>query len=350
MYVDDEWRVGEVERRLAGDARRAVVRAWRRRRCARRGAPPHRRRGARPHRDARRRHARLWPTPICVATLARLAIDCEVADLLVEPRGVGGGVRAAARRRGRRDASCSPPRRSPAPATGCVDVAGPPASCRRTTSTDARRVLRVLLPLRARHHHLRRHQRDPAQPRSPSAGSACRAALTGAARCARSPTSGSRPSSASSATTVRAFLPEALAPAAHRRAPRPRRPHRVGRGVRARACCGTRARPASSASACPPSSAAADARRVGRRSSATRRPTTTRRSSTPPRCLVGADGRRVRVTAPQREPVVRRRVRGHRQRVHRVHRGRCGERPVEHRDAGTRVGPGASCSTARRCW
>ena len=55
VYVDDEWRVGEVERRLAGDAGRALVRAWRRRRGTRRRAAPHGGRGARAYGDTRRR-------------------------------------------------------------------------------------------------------------------------------------------------------------------------------------------------------------------------------------------------------------------------------------------------------
>ena len=82
---------------------------------------------------------------------------------------------------------------------------------------------------------------------------------------------------------------------------------------------------------------------------ATRPRTTTRRSSTPPRC---SWRRRSRRSGPTRSASRgrARRVRGHGQRVHRVHRGGRRERPVEHRDDARRARTtAASCSTARRC-
>ena len=215
MHVDDEWRVGEVdggwqvmlvalsfERGVAGgvrDAERLLT-----------VAEEHARdRGRRRRPSAARR-----PRPASRRSV-RLAIDCEVADLLAEPRGVGGGARAGSpASRARRRKLFATEALSSARPTGCSTPPGPAGLVQSHDVTELERVLRVLLPLRARHHDLRRYQRDPAQPRSPNAGSACRARADGRADGARgSPTSGSRPSSTTFRDQVREFLAGALAPA-----------------------------------------------------------------------------------------------------------------------------------------
>ena len=121
-------------RRVAGDAGRAVVRARRRRWRPRRRAPA---------RDAPRRHARdavdddgrpLHRAGRPRDALARLAIDTEVADLLDQPRRVGGGVGRPAGHRGRGEQAVRRPRRSSGRSTAWSTSPGPPGWCRRTTS------------------------------------------------------------------------------------------------------------------------------------------------------------------------------------------------------------------------
>ena len=123
-----------------------------------------------------------------------------------------------------------------------VDVAGPAGLVQAHDVSDLERVLRVLLPLRPRHHDLRRHQRDPAQPRRPARARPAARQLTGRS-CAGCPASRSIPRSRPSAPRCAGSSPARSRVGAARL----HRPHRLGRGVRARRRAQRRARPGTSA-------------------------------------------------------------------------------------------------------
>ena len=346
VYVDDEWRVGEVERWLAGDAGRAVVRAGRRRWGARRRAAAHRRRGARARPRSTTTAVRCSHDPDRRDALVRLAIDCEVTDLLAEPGGVGGGLGPAPRGRGRGDASCSRPRRSSARPTACSTRPGPsglvqshdvdrPRARSTSTATASRPSPRsTAAPARS------------SATSSPNAGSACRARADAADACAGSRTSASRRTWTRSAPRY-----ANSSPARSRRDGDTHRDptdltgwdepferdvlRRAGAagllGVSLPAELGGGGRPPSWQAVVSFEAAYHDAPLIDTAA-----------------VIVAPTRRRVRVRAAAGRGRAGR-VRGHGERLHRVHRGGGRERPVEHRDARRTRWPAGSCSTARRC-
>ena len=329
-------------RRLAGDAGRVVVRARRRRWRARRasGCWPS------PRRTRARRStttvARSSTTDASRDALARLAIDTEVADLLtsraawVAASGGLPGIEGAASKLFATEAFQRSVNR-------LVDVAGPAGLVQAHDVSDLERVLRVLLPLRARHHDLRRHQRDPAQPRRPARARPAARQLTGRS-CAGCPASRSIPRSRPSAPTC-----AGSSPARSRVAARDftdltgwdeaferdvvRAAGAAGYlGVSLPVDLGGGGKPPSWQAALSYEAAYHDAPLID----------TAAVLVAPTVATFG--------TVEQRDTVVRGRVRGHGERVHRVHGGGRRQRPVEHRDDGHACRTtAASCSTARRC-
>ena len=244
VHVDDEWRVGEVdggwqvmlvalsfERGVAGgvrDAERLLTR----------------RRGARAYRDARRR--------LVAARRSRPAARPRAARDRLRGRRPARGARGRGWRR-RAGSRGSRARRRKLFATEALHPRRrPPARRQRSGRPGAvarrhrpRRVLRVLLPLRTGHHHLRRHQRDPAQPRRPTRARPAALALRGATGARAPRPAASRPTSPRSGPRCASSSPT--------RWPRARtaghedrtRSHRLGRGVRTGGAARRRATPAS---------------------------------------------------------------------------------------------------------
>ncbi len=184
VHVDDEWRIGEVnggwqvmlvalsfERGVAGGVRDAerlltVAEAHARDAVDDDGRP-------------------LLDDPDRRDALVRLAVDCEVTDLLVNraawvaASGRLPGVEGAATKLFATEAL----QRA---ADRLLDAAGPLGLVQSHDVSEFERVLRVLLPVRAGHHDLRRHQRDPAQPHRPTRARPAARALTPPTR-ARAP-------------------------------------------------------------------------------------------------------------------------------------------------------------------
>ena len=126
VHVDDEWRIGDVdggwqvmlvalsfERGVAGgvrDAERLLAVAE----------------DARPRRGRRRRRVRCSRTPTSPRRLARLAIDCEVTDLLASRAAWVAASGRAPRRRGRGDEAVRHRGVPTVAATACSTWPGPP--------------------------------------------------------------------------------------------------------------------------------------------------------------------------------------------------------------------------------
>ncbi len=189
VFVDDEWRIGEINggwdvMLVALSFERGVVGGTRDAARLLTVAEAEARATMCDHRDLRRE-------------LTRLAIDCEVADLLsrravwVASTGQLPGVEGAATKLFASEAFNRA-------ASKLLDAAGPAGLVQSHDVGDLERVLRVLLSLRPGDHHLRRYERDPAQPDRAARSRTPPFALIGATTCARSPTSSSRPTSSSS--------------------------------------------------------------------------------------------------------------------------------------------------------